>query len=100
MNKDPNVYRMPKRINDPLTIIIFPAVQILPSLAVFGAGMVFGISLYATPVAIMWFFVCGQILKTSEITDVIHKLWMWGVLDSAIKPSKTVVNPLIRRYFS
>jgi len=98
--QDDNPYRFPRRINAPLPVIIFPAVQIMPALMILGASMVFDFGMQGLAAAAGYFFLCGQIIKNSHITTFIHKVWSLGLLDLAVQRSKSVPNPLIKRYYS
>ena len=97
---DPNQYRNPKRINDPLLIFIFPAVQILPSFVILSVAMLMNKSMEGLAGGLMWFVASHYVLHDDSIKDFIHKAWSYGLLDLAIKQTKTVANPFIRRYFS
>jgi len=98
--KDENTYRNPKRINEPTTIIIFPALQIVPILVVMGCGMVLDQTKLALYFSIGWFYLSRYFLKHSSPEVLLHMLWAKGILDIAVKQTKTCVNPLIKRYHS
>jgi hypothetical protein len=98
--EDPNVYRNPKRINDPLLIFIFPAVQILPAFVILSVGMMLNKSMEGLACGILWFVVSHYVLHDDSVKDIIHRAWSLGLLDLAIKKTKTVANPFIKRYFS
>ena len=97
---NPNVYRNPKRINAPLTIIVFPAIQFMPAISILSIGMIFNYSMEALGIAVIYFIVVGYILENSSITEVVHRFWRLGLLDNGFPRSRTVVNPLIRKYHS
>ena len=99
-DEDPNVYRNPKRINDPLLIFIFPAVQILPAFVVLSVGMLLSKSLEGLIGGFIWFVIAHYVLHDDSVKDFIHRAWSLGLLDLAIKQTKTVANPFIKRYFS
>ena len=44
---DPNQYLFPRRINDPLLIFIFPAIQIIPTVGVVMVGALMDYLLYS-----------------------------------------------------
>lgn len=98
---DPNQYLFPRRINDPLLIFIFPAVQIVPAVGVVMVGALMGYLLYSLILSITLFVAIGKFLKDSFIDEPIHKAWKAGLLD-AIAPgkSRTVANPVIKKYFN
>lgn len=100
MDDDPNIYRNPKRVNHPILIFIFPAVQIMPAFVLLTAGMLLDASMKGFIAALIWFVICHYVLADDSVKDFIHKLWGLGLLDMAVKRTRTVVNPLKKRYFS
>ncbi len=100
MDEDPNEYRNPKRINDPLLIFIFPAVQVLPAFVALSVGMMLGKSFEGLIAGFIWFTMAHYVLHDDSVKDFVHRLWSMGLLDLAIKQTRTVANPFIKRYFS
>tara|TARA_R110000868_G_scaffold408587_1_gene691978 strand:- start:449 stop:763 length:315 start_codon:yes stop_codon:yes gene_type:complete len=97
---NPNEYRNPRRINDPLILIVWPAIQIAPAIALLSMGMLFKhVGIFALA-AFAWFHVLGYVIRHSAPHVVLHKIWTFGVLDMVFKTTATVVDPLKKKYFS
>lgn len=98
---DPNKYQFPRRINDPLLIFIFPAIQIIPSVGTVLVGALMDYLLYSLILGIGLFVGIGKFLENGFIDEPIHKIWRKGFLD-AIAPgkSKTVANPVVKKFYN
>jgi hypothetical protein len=101
-NESGDIYNFPRRINDPTLIAVFPIKQILPTVLVLLIGAYLGAFWPAFAMSALTFWGIGSVLKNSYFDVIIHKLWSKGLLDVMVGISKTrtVVNPLSRRFFS
>tara|TARA_B100000953_G_scaffold90890_1_gene74087 strand:- start:766 stop:1071 length:306 start_codon:yes stop_codon:yes gene_type:complete len=97
-----NQYEFPRRINDPLMMLIFPAIQFAPAVMILVICLMFGMWKTGFGGAILVFWGVGKILQNSFFDEYVHKIWRMGLLDvmKVMRKSRTVVNPAIKRYHS
>lgn len=100
MNNDPNAYQNPFRVNNPLLLYIFPMFQALPTLLLILGSIPFGFELQGFVLGLMWFVVAHYVLNDEKVNISIHVLWSYGLADLLVKPSKSIPNPLVKRYYS
>ena len=98
----PDYYKFPRRINDPTMVYVFPFAQIVPTVIVIMIMAYIGQTVAGVIVGLVIFFVVGKILEKGHIDEPIHSLWQRGLLDIlvAFQGSRTVVNPVIKRFFN
>lgn len=100
MSDNPNRYRLPKRVNEQLTFIIFPLTNFMILMFFVGAGIVFGdMDVFLTVgVAAYWFLT--HIEKRYPKGYLIHKAWWLGITKLWIKETKTVPDSYKRDLYS
>lgn len=95
---DENTYRMPKRINDPPTLLFWPVHQVLAFFICLGAGIMLEQTTLFAVLGLVLFKVVGyadQNYPSGVITHFLH----WHDLALHMKPSKSVPPGSKREFF-
>ncbi|MBW8191376.1 type IV conjugative transfer system protein TraL [Neiella marina] len=93
---DPNLYRIPHRVNAPISVIFWNASQIVPVIAAIGIGAVFKMMSFAIVFAVVYFLVVGHFEERYARGFVKHKLWWMGMFP--IENSPSVPDPMKREF--
>lgn len=94
--ENPNEYRIPKRINEPLTLIIWPTHHILPVFMSIATGVVFDDFVIHVSIGIGWFFLIREIERRYPKGYLMHRFWWAGLIN---KETKSIPDALKREYF-
>ena len=100
MHGDPNEYINPYSVNQPLLLYKFPIFQAGPSLAILLGSLPFDFFVEGLILSCLWFIGAHYLLTDERVNETIHRLWSYGLLDILVKYSKSIPNPLIKRFFS
>ena len=95
--KNENIYRIPHRVNAPLSIAFWNVDQIVPVFTAIGVGSVFRMMDVALVFAVVYFIVIGRIKERYARGFVTHKLWWLGFMPIGNSPS--VPDPMHREFF-
>lgn len=98
MSEDPNNYRIPKRINEPSTLIFWPLPRVLPFFICMGMGYAMNSILPFTILGIVWFYLYGYIETNFEKGYLGQFAWRHGFTAGIVKESKTVPDPMKREF--
>ena len=93
---NPNIYRMPHRVNAPLSVAFWDVTQIAPVFTAIGIGAVFRMMSIALVFAIAYFLIVGYFKERYARGFVRHKLWWLGLFP--IEPSASVPDPMKREF--
>lgn len=99
MENDPNTYRNPFRVNEPLTLVGVPLVQALPFIGCLGLGFVTQSFFEYLLVGIFWYNLISYTDKKYYAGYLRHQLWWKGLLPGLTKETKTVQDPMKREFF-
>lgn len=96
---DPNRYRNPFRINEPLLIFAWPAPQVLPCLLLMGASGFIGHFLLFFCISVAWYLLYQHVTVRYPRGILLHYVWWHGYTTSLTKETTTVPDPMKREYF-
>ena len=100
MSQDPNQYRNPKRINDPLLIFAWPAPKVMPALCLIGASMIIGYIKFFLILAVGLWFLYGFLSARYAPGIILHYLWWSGLTTGLTKECSIIPDPLKREFFA
>tara|TARA_R110000744_G_scaffold57431_1_gene120627 strand:+ start:20781 stop:21095 length:315 start_codon:yes stop_codon:yes gene_type:complete len=98
MSDNPFQYRMPKRINEPLTLILWPMHYVLMPIMCFGFGILINKPMELLTFGLIWFFTLKYTEERYSRGFILHFLWWHGALPF-LKKSKYIPDPYSREYF-
>lgn len=100
MSDNPNEYRVPKRINDPILLWFFPVMHVMPIFFAAGASVFWShFTLYFMLGGFGWYFLISYIDARYSRGYLLHKVWATGITKGILKETKTVADPVQREYF-
>lgn len=99
MSNDPNYYRNPKRINDPLLIFAWPMPQVMPCFMLLGASMLIGYFLFFLGLCVVWWIAYGVISARFAPGVILHYMWWHGLTTGLTKEVPTIPDPMKREFF-
>lgn len=97
MSED-NIYKIPKRVNEPIMFAWWQFNHILVVIFALGFGMVTGMALKLTIGSIIYLKVAGYITEKFPKSRLRHLLWYQGILPTSGKYISTP-DPLKREFF-
>jgi conjugal transfer pilus assembly protein TraL len=95
---DPYSYRLPKRINEPLTLIYWPVHYVAIPLMSVGFGIIINKTLPLLFIGIFWFFLIKWLEARFPRGFLNHFLW-WNGLGFHIKETKSTPDAYKREYY-
>lgn len=95
---DPFSYRLPKRINEPLTLIIWPIHYVLVPLMCIGFGIIIDKSFELIIVGVVWFFVLKYV-ETRYPKGFLNHFLYWKGLSFYMPESKYTPNSFKREFY-
>lgn len=93
-----NEYRMPKRVNDPPTLFIFPVHQVLAFFMFAGVGIVFGNALFFLTLGVAAFYTMNWAESRFAKGIITHWLY-WRDLALHVDVSKFIPSAFKREFF-
>jgi hypothetical protein len=96
--EDPNRYRHPRRINEPLLVFAWPAPQVLPALYLMGVTMLLGNFLMFLGAAVFWWFLYGYTSNKLAPGMIFHYLWWHGWTTGLTKECSVIPDGLKREF--
>ena len=99
MDENPNEYRNPKRINEPLTLILWPMHHILPPMMMLGLGLVFGNPILLVLIGMIWFYLIRYIEARYPRGYLLHYWWYNGLSAGFLKETRSVPDPFKRKFY-
>ncbi|MFQ3188886.1 MAG: type IV conjugative transfer system protein TraL [Paraglaciecola sp.] len=97
MSTKGNQYRIPHRVNAPMSIAFWNADQIVPVFVAIGVGSVLKMMSYAVVFAILYFVVVGSLKEKYPRGFVKHKLWSLGLFP--LDNSASMPDPTKKEYY-
>lgn len=97
MSTKNNSYRIPHRVNAPMSIAFWDSNQVTPVFIAIGVGAVFKIMSYSVVFAVIYFVVVGKMKEKYPRGFVRHKLWSMGLFP--IGESKSLPDPIKREFY-
>lgn len=94
--QNPNEYRVPRRVNDPLTLIFWPVHHVIPIFMALAASVILGNTLLYLALGVFWFYFIREIERKFPRGYLIHRIWWFGFPDAE---SKTVPDSQKREFF-
>lgn len=94
-----NEYRLPKRINDPMLLWVFPISHILPVFFSIGSSIIFGNTLLFLTGGLTWYFLISYLDVRYPPGYLLHRVWWAGLTKGLIKETRTVPDPMNREFF-
>ena len=98
MDDNPNSYRLPKRINDPVLLWMFPLTHVMPGFFCMGASILMGHVLFFAALSVGWYFLMDYIDTRYHRGYLLHRLYWSGLTSWIIKETKTVPDGMKREY--
>lgn len=100
MNTDnPNLYRNPKRINDPTLIFAWPMNKVMPCMCLLGASMLLGHFLFFLGLSVAWWILYGYLSERFAPGIIFHYLWWHGWTTGLSDECSIVPDPLKREFY-
>lgn len=100
MNRNnPNEYRNPRRINEPLLIFAWPAPKVMPCLCLLGAAMIIGHIKFFLGLCIVWWILYGYLTERHAPGIILHYLWWSGWTTGLTKECSIIPDPMKREFF-
>ncbi|ALU46151.1 type IV conjugative transfer system protein TraL [Pseudoalteromonas rubra] len=96
--QDPFQYRMPKRINEPLTLIYWPIHYVMMPLAAFGFGILINKPMIMMLIGLVWFFAIKHTEEKYSRGYLVHLLWWFGFTPH-LKKTRYLPDPYKRKLF-
>ncbi|PTC00942.1 type IV conjugative transfer system protein TraL [Thalassospira xiamenensis] len=93
-----NEYRMPKRVNDPPTLFVFPVHQVAAFFMFAGVGIVFGNTMFFLILGVASFYTINWAEKKYAPGIITHWLY-WNDLALHVNPNKYIPSALKREFF-
>lgn len=95
---DPFKYRLPKRINEPLTLIFWPIHYVLMPLMCVGFGIIIDQTIPLFVVGMIWFFLI-KFLETRFPKGFLNHFLYWSGFAFHIKESKMMPDSFKREFY-
>lgn len=99
MDDNPNEYRLPKRVNDPILLWFYPLQQVLPLFFSIGAIAIMGHTLLFLSFGFAWFFLFDYIEARFPRGFLLHQVYWAGLTKGFVKETKTVPDAMKREFF-
>ncbi len=97
-DENPNVYRMPRRVNDPILLFIFPVKHVMPLFIALVASIIMGNTALYIGLGLAWFFILDYIDTRYQPGYLFHRLWWMGLTKGFMKETKTVPDAMKREF--
>lgn len=98
MDDNPNCYRIPKRINDPLLLWIFPMTHVMPGFFCILMTVFMGHFLFFMGVAVGWYMLISHIELHYSRGHLLHTMYWLGLTKQFIPETKTVPDGMKREF--
>ena len=98
-SQNPNTYRNPRRINEPLLIFAWPLPKVMPVFCFVGMSMIVGFFTFFMTLSVIWWIVYGQLEDRGGISAIFHFLWWHGWTTGLTDESSTIPDPMKREFF-
>lgn len=97
MSSNQNFYRIPHRVNAPMSIAFWDTDQVIPVFVAVGVGALFKMMGVAVVFAVIYFVIVGKVKDTYPRGFVRHKLWSLGLFP--IGQNRSLPDPTKREFY-
>lgn len=97
-SKDPNVYRLPYRINEPRTLVFYPVHHVYPLGALVFLGIITGHFAILAAAGFGWFFLIRKVEAKYPKGYLLSRMY-WSGFAIFMKRSQSFPDPLKRDFY-